>query len=122
MRQCFLFILFDAFFLQYEINFISLHKNITTIMTTTALNALWTYLQSLSLTPQNREWLANKLVTPYKESEEEIEARLTKKYQEIFGPEGQKAADDSFAQAYKEHSLLKDSVTEEEMLKILDAI
>lgn len=91
-------------------------------MTTTALNALWTYLQSLSLTPQNREWLANKLIMPHQESIEEIEANLTKRYQEVFGPEGQKAADESFAQAFKEHTLMQDALTEEEMLAYLDTI
>ena len=31
-------------------------------MTTGALNNLWTYIQSLSLTKKNREWLAARLV------------------------------------------------------------
>lgn len=31
-------------------------------MTTTALNNLWAYLQTLSLTKKNREWLADRLV------------------------------------------------------------
>ena len=34
------------------------------IMTTFALNNLWTYLQGLSLSQSEREWLANKLVMP----------------------------------------------------------
>ncbi len=33
-------------------------------MTTTALNNLWNYLQGLSLSQSDREWLANKLVMP----------------------------------------------------------
>lgn len=33
-------------------------------MTTFALNNLWTYLQGLSLSQSEREWLANKLVMP----------------------------------------------------------
>ena len=33
-------------------------------MTSTALNGLWTYLQTLSLTERNRKWLAEKLVEP----------------------------------------------------------
>ena len=36
-------------------------------MTTFALNNLWTYLQGLSLSQSDREWLANKLVMPTKE-------------------------------------------------------
>ena len=37
-------------------------------MTSFALNNLWTYLQGLSLSQEDREWLANKLIMP-KESE-----------------------------------------------------
>ena len=33
-------------------------------MTTFALNNLWTYLQGLSLSQNDREWLANKLIMP----------------------------------------------------------
>lgn len=33
-------------------------------MTTFALNNLWTYLQGLSLSQSDREWLADKLVMP----------------------------------------------------------
>ena len=33
-------------------------------MTTFALNNLWTYLQGLSLSQSDREWLANKLIMP----------------------------------------------------------
>lgn len=33
-------------------------------MTTFALNNLWTYLQGLSLSQSDREWLANKLIVP----------------------------------------------------------
>ena len=31
-------------------------------MTTAALNNLWAYLQTLSLTKKNREWLADRLI------------------------------------------------------------
>ena len=33
-------------------------------MTSFALNNLWTYLQGLSLSQTDREWLANKLIMP----------------------------------------------------------
>ena len=33
-------------------------------MTTFALNNLWAYLQGLSLSQTDREWLANKLIMP----------------------------------------------------------
>ena len=33
-------------------------------MTTFALNNLWTYLQGLSLSQKDREWLASKLIEP----------------------------------------------------------
>lgn len=35
-------------------------------MTTFALNNLWTYLQGLSLSQTDREWLADKLIMPKK--------------------------------------------------------
>ena len=38
-------------------------------MTTLALNNLWTYLQGLSLSQNDREWLANKLILPVEKSE-----------------------------------------------------
>ena len=34
-------------------------------MTSFALNNLWTYLQGLSLSQEDREWLANKLIMDY---------------------------------------------------------
>jgi hypothetical protein len=34
------------------------------LMTTFALNNLWAYLQGLSLSQSDREWLANKLIMP----------------------------------------------------------
>ena len=38
-------------------------------MTTFALNNLWAYLQGLSLSQSDREWLANKLIMPAKTHE-----------------------------------------------------
>ena len=39
-------------------------------MTTFALNNLWTYLQGLSLSQSDREWLAHKLIIPKEKTEE----------------------------------------------------
>ena len=46
-------------------------------MTTFALNNLWTYLQGLSLSQSDREWLANKLIMP-KETTSELTAEERK--------------------------------------------
>ena len=46
-------------------------------MTTFALNNLWTYLQGLSLSQSDREWLANKLIMP-KEKTSELNAEERK--------------------------------------------
>jgi len=49
-------------------------------MTTLALNNLWTYLQGLSLSQSDREWLANKLFLPAeksKSSDERLKAFLS---------------------------------------------
>lgn len=46
-------------------------------MTTYALNNLWAYLQGLSLSQSDREWLANKLIVP-KEKTAELSAEERK--------------------------------------------
>ena len=46
-------------------------------MTTFALNNLWAYLQGLSLSQSEREWLANKLIMP-KETTSELTAEERK--------------------------------------------
>ena len=46
-------------------------------MTTFALNNLWTYLQGLSLSQTDRQWLANKLMLP-KEATPELTAEERK--------------------------------------------
>ena len=43
------------------------------LMTTFALNNLWTYLQGLSLSQNDREWLAGKLIMPAKAQENTVE-------------------------------------------------
>jgi hypothetical protein len=55
---------------------LQLKKKIT-VMTTFALNNLWTYLKGLSLTQSEREWLANKLIMP-KDSVTELSAEERK--------------------------------------------
>lgn len=46
-------------------------------MTTLALNNLWTYLQGLSLSQNDREWLANKLILSVEKSESSDERLKT---------------------------------------------
>lgn len=54
-------------------------------MATFALNNLWTYLQGLSLSQSDREWLANKLIMP-KETAPNTSA--DEKMQEFLSMEG----------------------------------
>lgn len=58
-------------------------------MTSFALNNLWTYLQGLSLSQHDREWLANKLIMP-KENElkQENSARLDEALKKFSGDFG----------------------------------
>jgi hypothetical protein len=58
-------------------------------MTSFALNNLWTYLQGLSLSQEDREWLANKLIMP-KETElkEDNNARLDEALKKFSGDFG----------------------------------
>ena len=54
-------------------------------MTTFALNNLWTYLQGLSLSQSDREWLAKKLIMP-NETKTELTAEERKaKFLEMAG-------------------------------------
>ena len=46
-------------------------------MTTFALNNLWAYLQGLSLSQSDREWLADKLIMPTKTMAEEEKKELS---------------------------------------------
>ena len=46
-------------------------------MTSFALNNLWTYLQGLSLSQSDREWLADKLIMPSKITAEEEKKELS---------------------------------------------
>ena len=56
-------------------------------MTTFALNNLWAYLQGLSLSQSDREWLANKLIMP-KENTEDDNARLDEALKKFSGDFG----------------------------------
>lgn len=49
------------------------------IMTTFALNNLWTYLQGLMLSQSEREWLAGKLIEPTEKVSAEIEENPVEK-------------------------------------------
>ena len=61
-----------------ETLFLSLQRiNNNWLMTTFALNNLWNYLQGLSLSQSDREWLAKKLIMP-KESSTELTAEERK--------------------------------------------
>ena len=57
------------------------------LMTTFALNNLWAYLQGLSLSQNDREWLANKLIMP-KENTEDDNARLDEALKKFSGDFG----------------------------------
>lgn len=58
-------------------------------MTTFALNNLWTYLQGLSLSQDDCEWLANKLIKPKEiESAETNNARLDEALKKFSGDFG----------------------------------
>lgn len=52
-------------------------------MTTFALNNLWAYLQGLSLSRSEREWLAEKLIEPIKSEEKEEVTEEPKKRRKV---------------------------------------
>lgn len=57
-------------------------------MTNIALHNLWNYINSMSLSNRNKQWLADKLIESKKESKREMQQRyvresLTKSFQEL---------------------------------------
>ena len=63
-------------------------------MTTFALNNLWAYLQGLSLSQSDREWLANKLIMPAQKKETTSKDESLENFLEMEGiwsedPEGE---------------------------------
>ena len=54
-------------------------------MTSFALNNLWAYLQGLSLSQNDREWLANKLIMPNDTKTDLTEDELKAKFLEMEG-------------------------------------
>ena len=68
---------------RYGGNAVYLQKNkIELIMTTTAMNNLWTYIESLGLSARNRKWLAEKLLAP-SSSETELNATTIKAIEDV---------------------------------------
>lgn len=67
----------------YGGNTVYLQQNkIELIMTTIAMNNLWTYIESLGLSARNRKWLAEKLLAP-SPSETELNATTIKAIEDV---------------------------------------
>lgn len=47
-------------------------------MTSTALNNLWAYIDSISLSDRNKQWLADKLIESKKKSKKETQAQYVR--------------------------------------------
>ena len=77
-------------FVYAEILLIFAAKSINNwLMTTFALNNLWNYLQGLSLSQSDREWLANKLIMPKEANAiEDDNARLDEALKKFSGDFG----------------------------------
>lgn len=89
-------------------------------MTTTSLNALWAYLQSLSLTQQNKEWLVSKLTEPSHEvSDNEKEALLWKEYCETFSAKRDNEVMTQFISDVERGNALQDCMDEEQVFEQL---
>ena len=75
-------------------------------MTTFALNNLWAYLQGLSLSQNDREWLANKLIMP-KETNlvEDDNARLDEALAKFSGDFGGSADAMTVAEELRPHAV-----------------
>ena len=70
-------------------------------MTTFALNNLWTYLQGLSLSQSDREWLANKLIMPVQKKETLTKDDALAKFLEMEGIWSEDAEGEEYYQMMK---------------------
>ena len=70
-------------------------------MTTFALNNLWTYLQGLSLSQSDREWLANKLIMPAQNKEVTSKDESLEKFLEMEGIWSEDAEGEEYYQMMK---------------------
>lgn len=57
------------------------------IMTTFALNNLWAYIQGLSLTSRDRDWLADKLINANATAKSDVETAKAKRNDSKLSPE-----------------------------------
>ena len=70
-------------------------------MTTFALNNLWTYLQGLSLSQSDREWLANKLIMVKEEIPELTAEERKARFLELAGIWSEDAEGEEYYQMLK---------------------
>ncbi len=70
-------------------------------MTTFALNNLWTYLQGLSLSQSDREWLANKLIMPTKTQESTVKDESLAEFLKMEGIWSEDAEGEEYYQMMK---------------------
>lgn len=70
-------------------------------MTTFALNNLWTYLQGLSLSQSDREWLANKLIMAKEEIPELTAEERKARFLELAGIWSEDAEGEEYYQMLK---------------------
>ena len=76
-------------------------------MTTVALNALWTYIESLGLSAKNRKWLADKLIEPTKSRTKASTGKSS--LRNAFSGNWENDVDSvSYAQMLREESVLND--------------
>ncbi len=70
-------------------------------MTTFALNNLWTYLQGLSLSQSDCEWLANKLIMPTKTQESTVKDESLAEFLKMEGIWSEDAEGEEYYQMMK---------------------
>lgn len=84
-------------------------------MTTTALNNLWAYLQTLSLTKKNREWLADRLV---EKTEKKVFAEGREEIKEI--ENGQRTSEVVDIKNASSCNMTVNSLVEEQLLAAME--
>lgn len=89
-------------------------------MTTVALNNLWSYLQGLSLTKEDRSWLANKLQEPsYDIDPYEISPSGDKFFADIRNVQ---AVERDIAEAHRPNAQSTRLETKADIMEMIDAL
>lgn len=88
-------------------------------MATVTLNNLWAFIESLSLSQKDRNWLANKLVTPY-----QVDPFLISPSGDAFFSDSRnvRAVEKDIADAHKSNGQFVRLETKEDVMELINSL